>query len=107
MLRVAEMYNWMYIQLMPKQYSIAEARKNLPHLLDQVEAGAELELTRRGRPIAVVVSVSELQRLKSERSKFGEAFASFRRRFPLESTELPSAALRGLRYRGAGRQVKL
>jgi prevent-host-death family protein len=92
---------------MSKQYSIAEARKNLPRLLDQVEAGAELELTRRGRPIAVVLSVSELQRLKSERSGFGQAFASFRRRFPIEASELHKAALSGVRYRGAGRQVKL
>ena len=46
-----------------KRYSIAEARSNLPSIVDQAEAGHEIELTRRGKPVAVLVSLRELQRL--------------------------------------------
>jgi prevent-host-death family protein len=96
-----------YITCVSKQYSIANARKNLPSLLDQVEAGAEVELTRRGQPIAVVVSVAELQRLKGQRMRFGEALAAFQSKFPAALEDYPARTFRGLRERGAGRPVKL
>ena len=46
---------------MAKRYSIAEARSNLPTIVDQVEAGQEIELTRRGKAVAVVLSLRELR----------------------------------------------
>lgn len=33
-------------------YSVAEAKNNLPKLLDRMLAGEEVVITRRGRPIA-------------------------------------------------------
>lgn len=33
-------------------YSVAEAKNNLPKLLDRVLAGEEVVITRRGKPIA-------------------------------------------------------
>ena len=44
---------------MTKRYSVAEARSSLPTIVDQVEAGQEIELTRRGIGVAVVVSLRE------------------------------------------------
>ena len=46
----------MYSGVVTKRYSIAEARAILPTLVDEVQAGNEVELTRRGKPVAVVVS---------------------------------------------------
>ena len=37
-----------------KTYSVAEAKSGLSGLLDRVEAGEEILITRRGRPIARV-----------------------------------------------------
>jgi len=37
-----------------KTYSVAEAKSGLSELLDRVEAGEEILITRRGRPIARV-----------------------------------------------------
>jgi prevent-host-death family protein len=70
---------------MPKRYSIAEARSNLPAIIDQVAAGQEIELTRRGKPVAVVVSLRELERLRSERPRFSDAYREF-----LEAHSLPA-----------------
>jgi len=51
------MYIMMYTCTMPKSYSVAQARAHLPDILDEVKAGREVQLTRRGTPAAVVVSV--------------------------------------------------
>jgi prevent-host-death family protein len=37
-------------------YSVAEAKNNLPRLLDRVLAGEEVTITRRGKTIARLVS---------------------------------------------------
>ena len=37
--------------------SASAARASLPHLLDRVEAGDEVTITRHGQPVAVLISV--------------------------------------------------
>ncbi|MBU2806972.1 type II toxin-antitoxin system Phd/YefM family antitoxin [Acidithiobacillus ferrooxidans F221] len=37
--------------------ALAEAKAHLSHVLDRVEAGEELVITRRGKPVARVVPV--------------------------------------------------
>ena len=37
------------------RYSVAEAKNNLPKLLDKALAGEEVTITRRGEPIAKLV----------------------------------------------------
>ena len=37
-------------------YSVAEAKNNLPKLLDKAVAGEEVTITRRGKPIATLVA---------------------------------------------------
>lgn len=36
-------------------YSLADAKARLSELIDKVEAGATVEITRRGKPVAKVV----------------------------------------------------
>src|SRR5436190_1652908 len=45
---------------MPKKYSSAEARSNLPSLVDMADAGDEVELTRHGDAVAVIISPRQL-----------------------------------------------
>ena len=59
----------MYTCIM-KKYSVTEARANLPKIIDEVESGLEVELTRRGEPVAVVISVRDFERFKTDRSSF-------------------------------------
>jgi prevent-host-death family protein len=97
----------MYIMGMPKRYPIADARKNLPSVVDEVEAGASVELTRRGRPVAVLVSLDEYERLTVKRRSFREAYGAFRRRFPVGRGGIDPRYLQELRDRGPGRKVDL
>ena len=92
---------------MSKRYSIADARRNLPTLVNEVESGAEVQLTRRGRPVAVVVSLEEYERLKAPRTNFAEAYRAFRSKFPEVGGGINPRYFRGIRERGRGRQVDL
>lgn len=108
--RIAEMYIEMYTKDMSKQYSIADARRNLPSVIDEAESGLEVQLTRRGKAVAVVVSVEAYERLKSQRSSFGEAYQDFRKRYPAGQSTGEQVAgpkyFRALRDRSRGRKVE-
>jgi prevent-host-death family protein len=53
-------------------------------LVEQAEAGVEVELTRRGRPVAVLVSRREFGRLRGKRLHFGDAYKKFLEKHSLE-----------------------
>lgn len=55
------------------EMTVSEARARLPYVLDLVERGEEVTLTRHGRPVAVVVRPDAL---RSRRA--GEAMARAR-----------------------------
>jgi len=82
------MYIMMYTRVMFQKYSMAEARSRLPAIVDEAEAGREVELTRRGRPVAVVVSCREFDRLRGKCRHFGDAYKSFLERFSLDEIGL-------------------
>jgi prevent-host-death family protein len=92
---------------MPKRFSIAEARANLPAIVDQAEAGQEVELTRRGKPVAVVLSLRELERLRRERIGFGEAYRRFLKTHSLREVGLEDDFFASVRDQGQGRKVSL
>lgn len=92
---------------MAKQYSIAEARSNLPSIVDQAEAGQEVELTRRGKPIAVVVSLREFEQLRSERAPFGVAYRQFLKSHSLKDVGLDAGHFDSPRHKDSARVVAL
>lgn len=101
------MYIYVYIFVVSKRYSIAEARSNLPSIVDQVEAGHEVELTRRGKPVAAVVSLRELERLRGQRVSFAAAYRRFRKAYPPSEVGLTAAELASMRDPSLGRKVAL
>lgn len=54
---------------MEKDYTIAQARHDLPAIVHEVERSGSARITRRGRPVAVVLSIAEFERLLSARRK--------------------------------------
>ena len=67
---------------MPKRYSIADARTSLAAIVDKAEAGQKVELTRRGRPVAVVISLREFERLHGRGRPFAKAYRAFVEEYP-------------------------
>jgi prevent-host-death family protein len=104
---VEQVYILMYISAMAKRYSIAEARSNLPRIVDQAEAGQEIELTRRGTAVAVVISLREYARLRGVRTPFGDAYRHFLSGHALGEVGLEPGALEHARAKDAGRKVEL
>jgi prevent-host-death family protein len=101
------MYMIMYIHSMAHRYSIAEARTSLPAIVDQAEAGLTVELTRRGKPVAVVVSLREFERSRTDRPRFGEAYRNFLNKHALKDIGLEPHFVTSLRDRDLGRKVSL
>jgi len=92
---------------MAHRYSIAEARTNLPTIVDQAEAGLRVELTRRGKLVAVVVSLREFERSRTDRARFGEVYENFLKKHELKDIGLEPDFLRSLRDKDLGRKVSL
>ena len=69
---------------MLKKYKIVEARDHFTTRVHKVKQGASVELTRRGKPVAVLISVKEYERLKSEKIGFWEAYIAFQNRVDLQ-----------------------
>jgi prevent-host-death family protein len=65
---------------MSKQYSIAEARDNFTSVVHEAEEGERVELTRRGKAVAVLISLDEYRKLSKRRRSFWEAYEEFRRK---------------------------
>jgi antitoxin Phd len=66
---------------MSKQYSVAEAGERLAHVVQEAEQGLTVELTRRGKPVAVVLSFDAYERLSSKPRSFWTSYQEFRRKF--------------------------
>jgi prevent-host-death family protein len=91
---------------MTHTYSIAEARARLRVIVDQAEAGLEVELTRRGEPVAVVLSCREVERLRGKRPGFRDVYNRFLDKYSLNRVGLEDA-FSDVRDTGTGRQISL
>jgi prevent-host-death family protein len=91
---------------MRKSYAVGEARAHLSEILDEVEAGRPVQLTRRGRAVAVVLSAAQFDALRSERSSFADAYRLFVASRARDGVDLDSAYFASLRDRETGRKAR-
>ena len=92
---------------MQKQFSIAEAKNRLPSIVHYVEKGPYVELTRRGKPVAVLLSIQEYERLSRKYTGFWNAISEFRRKTEDEGIEISDKDFNRLRDLSSGREVEL
>jgi antitoxin Phd len=90
---------------MSKKYSIAEARNSLPAIVHDAEKGTVAELTRRGKPVAVLISIADYQQLARARPDFWSALQAFRKQHDLADIDVEQT-FAGVRDRSPGRAVK-
>ncbi len=69
-------------------YSIAEARNNLARLVHEAEDGDPVHLTRRGLPVAVILSLAEYERMRAAGDGLWDRLRRFRD--TMEETEAPA-----------------
>ncbi|MDE0284728.1 MAG: type II toxin-antitoxin system prevent-host-death family antitoxin [Gammaproteobacteria bacterium] len=93
---------------MAEQYSIAEARRNLPRLVHEAEAGKAVELTRRGEAVAIIVGRHHFQQLTSGKPGFAESYGKFAEKYDLKEIGFdPDELFSGMRADTTGREVNL
>ena len=89
-----------------KRYSIAEARHNLAAIVHNLEKKAVVELTRRGEPVAVLLSIREFRRLASAKTGFWNAYQAFRESVNLPQLDIQPGLFEGVREAAAGREMR-
>ncbi len=92
---------------MARRYSIAEARHNLAALVHDLDRQDHIELTRRGEPVAVLLSLPAYLRLTSPQTDFWEAYQAFRQVHDLAELDIGPEVFEPGRDRSAGREVAL
>lgn len=92
---------------MRKSYSVASARAKLAEIIDEVESGEDVELVRRGKKVAVLVSPARYARISGERTAFGDAYDAFMSNRDPETFGFESGVLESSRDRTPGRRVEL
>ena len=93
---------------MTDRHSIAEARRNLPALIREAENGKQVELTRRGEPVAMLISHQAFKYLTSIRRGFVAAYLDFTSNIDVSNLELnPDELFGDVREETGGRDIPL
>lgn len=94
-----------------KETSIREAKSNLTRLLREVEKGRAVRLTRRGKPVAVLLSERQYERLTTAQDRdrnFLRFLTGWRREVIAKGLPfLSDDELSALRDRSLGRETTL
>ena len=89
---------------MSKVVSIAQAKDQFSQLVHDAEDGGAVQITRRGRPVAVLVSAAEYTRLQGTGTVFWERLDAFRQEHGLNESGIePEEWLEGERAQVGGR----
>lgn len=82
----------------PISFSIAEAKAQFAELVNQAQAGAPVRITRRGKPVAVLLSEADYERLQAPRGGWVAFSKAWRQEMvKADLAFLSEAELQGLR----------
>ena len=101
--RKMAMYIAICIHPMDKTYSIAEARHDLANLVHEAETGTPVTLTRRGKPVAVLLSHGQYEELVEKKRGYWSALRELQKAYDLSGSGLTESELESLRDRSPPR----
>ena len=87
--------------------SVAEARQHFARLIKRAQQGKAIEITRRGEPVAVLVSAAEYSAITGDRPSFIDAARQVRERLGVDGLDIGDSDFEGLREESPGREVSL
>ena len=90
---------------MHKTISIAEARDNLAALLKALGRESVIRITRRGKPVAVLLSAENYDRLTSGKAEFWSAYTGYLERVDLAALDIGPEVFAAVRDISHGREV--
>ena len=83
--------------------SIAEARHDLANLVHEAETGTPVTLTRRGKPVAVLLSRGQYEELLEKKKGYWNALRDLQKTYDVSGSGVSDSELDQLRDKGAGR----
>ena len=87
-------------------YSIADARSQLPRIIHTVETGSVTQLTRRGKPVAILISPKEYKILLAQgKGDLLQAFKAYQAIMAPTNEELSSEEINSWRDQETGRKL--
>jgi prevent-host-death family protein len=86
-----------------KTSTIAEAKNNLSQLIHQLESDEAIHLTRHGKPVAVMLSEANYQKLTQKNKGLFQAIQQWRSQLDADSA-LTDAELKQIRETNQGRE---
>ena len=90
---------------MEDQYTIVDAKNKLPSIIHSVETGQAVKLTRHGRPVAVLLSIKDYQRLSRKKAGYWSALNSLRKQMEKESLFFTEKDFENIRDNSSGREA--
>ncbi len=87
--------------------SVAEARQHFARLIKRAQQGKTIEITRRGEPVAVLLSATKYSAITGEPSSFIDAMRQVRERLEVDELEIGDEEFEGLREQSPGREISL
>ncbi len=87
--------------------SVAEARRQFARLITRAQQGKTIEITRRGEPVAVLLSAAEYSAITGGRASFIDAMSQVRERLGVDRLGIGDAEFEGLREESPGREIPL
>ncbi len=107
----ATMYIYMYIMeiatMASTKVSVAEARQHFARLIKRAQQGKAIEITRRGEPVAVLVSAAEYSAITGNRPSFTDTTRQLRKRLGVDALDIGDSDFEALREESPGRDVSL
>jgi prevent-host-death family protein len=88
------------------QYTISEAKNRLPALVHSLDKGPIVKLTRHGRPVAVLISIQEYERLVQKKEGFWDVLTEFRLKANVQQSEISDKDFETLRDDSCGRDFE-
>ena len=85
-----------------KTSTIAEAKNNLSQLIHQLESDEPIHLTRHGKPVAVMLSEANYQKLAHKDNSLYQAIQQWRNQLDSDSA-LTKTELKSIRATSEGR----
>ncbi|HRI56515.1 MAG TPA: type II toxin-antitoxin system Phd/YefM family antitoxin [Anaerolineae bacterium] len=82
---------------MIKEYSIAEARNQFAAIVHDLKTTPSIQLTRRGKPVAMLLTIEEYERLAAGRAGFWDNYQAFCNTVDLAKMDIDPAIFGGLR----------
>ncbi|EGJ32676.1 MULTISPECIES: type II toxin-antitoxin system prevent-host-death family antitoxin [Moorena] len=77
---------------MSEGYDLAEAHVRFAEIVHDAEQGKPVQITRLGKPVVIVLSLREYQRLASENLSenlgFGPALGEFRQKYQIQALDI-------------------